>query len=237
MAIQKSSGTNQDSNIKLSVIVTCYNYGSFLTRCLRSLILQTLDPSTYEIIVVDDCSSDSSEEIAKAFLEFHGKNQPLITYIRNDVNLGVAASSNVGISNSKGKYFVRIDADDYVNKNMLYIMTEYLDQNQEILCVSCDYIHVNDDEMKIKRFYAEKDPISCGIMYYKSKLNELGLYNPDWRHREEEELRKRLGCEYKIDHLRFPFYRYRMHSSNKTKSESEMSYFKELLTDVKPIVS
>ena len=230
----ESFKSSQDSEKKLSVIVTCYNYGSFLTRCLRSLILQTLDPSLYEIIVVDDCSSDSSEDVAKSFLDFHGKNQPFIKYIRNDINCGVASSSNIGIAASSGTYFVRVDADDYVNKNMLYMMSEYLDQNHEILCVSCDYIHVNDDEKKLRRFYAETDPISCGIMYRRQNLIELGTYNPDWRHREEEELRKRLGSRYVIEHLRMPFYRYRMHPNNKTKSISDMQRFKSLLTQVKP---
>jgi glycosyltransferase involved in cell wall biosynthesis len=219
---------------KVSVIVTCYNYGRFLLRCLRSLVFQNINPITYEIIIVDDLSTDNTRDVALNFIEFHGKNYPRITYIRNDTNLGVAASSNVGIANSCGRYFVRVDADDYVNKNMLFIMSEYLDHNPSILGVSCDYIHVNDDEQKIERFFAAEHPISCGIMYQTELLKKYGLYNEDWRHREEEELRKRLGTSYNIDHLRIPFYRYRMHSSNKTKSEVDMKYFKSLLSSVIP---
>ena len=56
-------------------------------------------------------------------------------------------------------------------------------------------------------------------MYRKDLFVKLGSYNPEMRHKEERELRKRLGSDYKIDHLRMPFYRYRMHDSNKTKSK------------------
>ena len=74
------------------------------------------------------------------------------------------------------------------------------------------------------------------LRHHVSEAKSYGIstYNPDWRHREEEELRKRLGSRYVIEHLRMPFYRYRMHSNNKTKSVSDMQRFKSLLTHVKP---
>ena len=76
---------------------------------------------------------------------------------------------------------------------------------------------VDDHENVIERKYAEKENISCGIMYRRDLLLESGGYNPEMRHREEEELRKRLGDYYRIHHLRIPFYRYRMHNHNNTK--------------------
>ena len=54
-------------------------------------------------------------------------------------------------------------------------------------------------------------------MYRRDLLVEMGAYDPNMRHKEEENLRKRLGDFYKIHHLRYPFYRYRMHNKNKTK--------------------
>ena len=54
-------------------------------------------------------------------------------------------------------------------------------------------------------------------MYRRDLLLELGGYDPKMRHKEEEELRKRLDEYYNIHHLRIPFYRYRMHDNNKTK--------------------
>ena len=102
---------------------------------------------------------------------------------------------------------------------MIYFLRTYLLDNLEAFCVSSDYFLVDDYENKIERKYAEKDPISCGIMYRKDLFVEMGGYNAGMRHREEEELRKRLGDKYRIHHLRIPFYRYRMHGNNKTKSQ------------------
>ena len=63
-------------------------------------------------------------------------------------------------------------------------------------------------------------------MYNKKKLLNLGLYNNKFRHREEEELRKRLGRQYILDNLEVPLYNYRMHSKNKTKLKSSMESYR-----------
>ena len=63
-------------------------------------------------------------------------------------------------------------------------------------------------------------------MYNKKRLIKLGLYNDRFKHREEEELRKRLGKKYILKNLSKPLYNYRMHNSNKTKNKSFMRKFK-----------
>lgn len=199
---------------EVSIIVTNYNYGKFIDRCLRSCLNQT---EQVEVIVVDDCSTDETKEVIKPFLKD-------ITFIENEKNLGVAGSANVGIRAARGRFVFRVDADDYISKDMAYFMKTYLQNNRDAFCVSCDYTLVDEHEEKIERKYAEDEPVSCGIMYRKDLLLEHGAYNEDFRHREEEELRKRLGEYYKIHHLRIPFYRYRRHSHNKTLSKE----YKEL---------
>ncbi len=96
-------------------------------------------------------------------------------------------------------------------------MKSFLEANHDAFCVSSDYVLVDDYENVLERKYAERENISCGIMYRRDLFVDMGGYNPKMRHKEEEELRKRLGDEYKIYHLRMPFYRYRMHDNNKTK--------------------
>lgn len=196
------------SNPDVSIIITNYNYGKFLARSIRSCISQRNVKN--EVIVVDDCSTDNSLEVLEPFKKD-------ITIIENKKNLGVAGSSNAGIKAAKGQFVIRVDADDFVNKDMSYFMKTYLEANHDAFCVSCDYYLINNHEEVIERKYAEKDNISCGIMYRRDLLLQFGGYDDSMRHREEEELRKRLGEFYKIHHLKIPFYRYRMHNSNKTK--------------------
>ena len=164
----------------------------------------------HEVIVVDDVSTDNSISILRPF-------EDKIRVIKNEKNIGVAASANEGLKMSRGQFVIRVDADDFVSADMAYFMKTYLEANHDAFCVSCDYVLVDDHENVIERKYAEKENISCGIMYRRDLLLESGGYNPEMRHREEEELRKRLGDYYRIHHLRIPFYRYRMHNHNKTK--------------------
>ena len=199
----------------ISIIITNYNYGKYLTRAVRSCLNQV--NVNHEVIVVDDCSSDDSLKKLKVF---NGK----IKVLKTSTNAGVSAAANLGIENAMGQFIIRVDADDYVNSEMCYFMKKYLESNHDAFCVSWDYELIDNYENIIERKYAAKENISCGIMYRKDLLVELGSYNVDFRHREEEELRKRLGSYYNIHHLNIPFYRYRMHNTNKTKTKE----YKEL---------
>jgi glycosyltransferase involved in cell wall biosynthesis len=195
---------------QVSIIITNYNYGKYISRCLRSCLSQNHIDA--EIIVVDDKSTDNSLEILSGFGD-------AIRVIKNEKNVGVAKSSNIGINVAKSQFVIRVDSDDFINADTCFFMRRYLIENHDAFCVSCDYVLVDDYENIIERKYAKDLPISCGIMYRRDLLLELGGYDEKMRHREEEELRHRLSGFYKIHHLQIPFYRYRMHSHNKTKSK------------------
>jgi len=196
----------------VSIIITNYNYGKFLPRCLRSCLGQR--NVNLEIILIDDCSTDNSMEIIKPYLE-----DEAIKVFKTESNVGIGGASNLGLSKAKGQFVVRVDADDYINQDMCHFMKTYLESNHDAFCVSCDYYLVDNHENILERKYASDAPVSCGIMYRKDLLLQQGGYDETIRHREEEELRKRLGEYYKIHHMNIPFYRYRMHNSNKTKSK------------------
>ena len=206
----------------VSIIITNYNYEKYLGRCIRSCINQSLAEKDYEIIFVDDCSTDNSLKIATEYSKFLN-----FRIIKNKKNLGVAMSANKGFKAAKGKFVIRVDSDDYVIKLIINILSYYLLEYPEILSVSCDYYLVDNNENKIKKVSSKDNPISCGIMYNKKKLLKLGGYNRAFKHREEEELRIRIGKKYETHHLNIPLYRYRMHSSNKTKEIDYQTTFKD----------
>ena len=103
---------------KISVIVAAYNQEKFIGRCLRSLLNQSINPSEFEIIVVNDGSTDRT---SYALELFHGS----ITVIENSVNLGLPAALNVGINHSSSEYLIRVDSDDYVNSNFLNFLVTF----------------------------------------------------------------------------------------------------------------
>ena len=212
----------------VSIIITNYNYGKYLHRCIRSCLNQTLPVSQFEVILVDDFSNDDSDKIANEY-----KTLPNFKVIKNKKNLGVSKSSNNAIKVAKGKYVVRVDSDDFVTNEFINILSYYLKENPSYLGVSSDYYLVNDDGKKLSKISSKLKPVSCGILYNKNKLLKSGLYNPKFKHREEEELRYRLGKKYKILHTNLALYRYRMHRSNKTKSNDYINIFKKKINSLK----
>ena len=99
----------------VSVIITAHNYGRFLDKCISSVLEQTYE--NIEIIVVNDGSQDNTNEILKTFANK--------IKVINLPGVGLAKASNVGIRNSKGKYVIRLDADDWFDKNIIKILVNY----------------------------------------------------------------------------------------------------------------
>ncbi|MGL6105767.1 glycosyltransferase family 2 protein [Romboutsia sp.] len=93
------------NNKKISVIVPVYNVEKYLERCLNSLLNQTY--KNLEIILINDGSTDSSEEIRKKY----SKQDEKIKFISQE-NKGIAETRNVGIKNSTGEYIAFLDSDD-----------------------------------------------------------------------------------------------------------------------------
>ena len=134
---------------KISVIVPAYNQEKYLGRCLRSLLDQTLEIKDYEIIVINDGSKDKTNFVTDLF-----KDE--IKVIKNRSNRGLPYSINQGILAAKGRYVVRVDSDDYVNKEFLNIPYNFLSSNPEIDAVSCDYFLVDEKEIILSRENSEK---------------------------------------------------------------------------------
>lgn len=202
---------------QVSVIVAAHNEERFIGRCLRSLLHQTMPHSNYEIIVVNDGSTDRTPYALELF---HDAIQP----ITNETNLGLPASINKGILASRGDFVVRVDADDYVNVNFLNFLHFFLSQNEYVDAVACDYLLVDDAEETLERVDCSDRPIACGIMFRKHQLIEVGMYDEDFKRHEDRDLRIRFEKKYSVHRLELPLYRYRRHENNITNDEAAMEH-------------
>ena len=97
----------------LSIIVPVYNSGAYLEDCLNSLVLQ--DVLDFEVIIVDDNSSDNSLDIIKKYCELL---PDIFKYIHLDENKGVSVARNIGLKYASGEYIGFVDSDDFVHRNM-----------------------------------------------------------------------------------------------------------------------
>lgn len=206
----------------VSLIITTYNYAHYVERSIRSALDQTLSKDQYEILVVNDASTDRTEEVLENYTDE-------VRVFNLKENVGLSGARNHGIKKAKGQYVVFLDADDYIHRDLLRIQKLFLDENNRLDAVSTDYWTVDERGSHIKHVSAEEEPIACGIMFRKDFLHEIGLYDESFRAREEEDLRIRWLNKYGVYNIILPLYRYRMHDSNLTKDKEAMDVGAEKL--------
>lgn len=187
--------------MRVSVIVTNHNYSRYIGKALRSLLDQSLRPEDYEIIVIDDNSSDISAKLLEAYTDS-------IRLIRSDESVGNLALCNEGFRRASGQFLVRVDADDYVNRNFLEIESMFLIENKDFDAVSCDYYKVDSRDNKMSRHNAAKEPIACGVMFRRESL----FYDENAHIWEDIDCLDGLS----VYHIPLPLYRYLQHSDSLT---------------------
>ena len=178
----------------------------------------------FEIIVVDDCSTDRT---AFALELFKGE----ISLLRNDSRLGLPGTLNRAIRAARGKYIVRVDADDYVAHDYLYILQRFLEGNTYMDAIACDYLVVDDAENIIERVNCMERPIGCGIMFRSDHLIDIGLYDDALLMHEDRDLRLRFLEKYAIARLELPLYRYRRHNGNMTNDKTASETYERKLRE------
>lgn len=109
----------------ISFIIPAYNSEKTIKRCIDSILYQTSDIE-YEIIVVDDGSTDNTEELVRSYI-----NDKIKFYQKQ--NGGVASARNFGVDNSSGEYIIFVDSDDYINKNLLRDITPYINKKIDLI--------------------------------------------------------------------------------------------------------
>ncbi len=202
----------------ISVVITNFNYARYLERSIRSTLDQSLDRGRYEVIVVDDHSTDESSIILDNY-------QDEVRIIRFTENKGLAAARNEGIRKAKGQFVVFVDADDYIQHDLLKVLSVFLTENNRLDAVAVDYYTVNEFGDHIEWVNAAEKPIACGVMFRKDRLYDVGLYDDSFRAREEEDLRLRFERKFNIYNVILPLYRYRKHGNNLTDNKQMMDEY------------
>jgi len=208
--------------MQVSIIITCYNREKFINRAIRSALAQNFTRDNFEVIVVDDGSTDNSPKIIRDY-----GNEIIPIFFRK--NRGLPAARNMGIRRARGRFIVHLDSDDYLHDDLLQVEYLHLALNPEWGAVACDYIEVDSEEAHIKRHEAKTEPIACGIMFRKENLIEIGLYDERMRLCEDEELRQRYEARFFIGYVHLPLYRYTKHDGNITNDVNAVNKYRKRL--------
>ena len=195
----------------VSVVIPAYNRKHTLKRSIDSVLRQTY--RNFEIILVDDCSTDGTMEFMEA--EYGAVSDVNIVCVRNDCNLGAAGSRNVGVSYAKGDYIAFHDSDDEwypdkLKKQMLHFMkcdsgvgavysAFYLNEKKKVVCPP------KEGKMSWKSGYIFHSLLirplvgMITLVVRKRVLLEVGGFNEQLNSMEDYELTIRIARKYEID--------------------------------------
>lgn len=128
---------------KISVVLTSYNHAKYIGKAIDSVLMQ--DFEDFELVIVDDCSIDNSEEIVQKFSDSR------IRFIKNEKNLGMVRTVNKGIETARGEYIAHFNSDDlFYSKSKLSKQVEFLDANPEYGAVFTRAQLVDDKDQPFK---------------------------------------------------------------------------------------
>lgn len=130
--------------MKISIATTAYNIDKHIHKCLSSLLAQTY--KNIEIILVNDCSTDTTMDIVKQFKDERLK------VINHEKNMGAGQARRTGIEASTGDYVITIDGDDWVSEDFIEKLVENAKQTDADIVSGGITIVQNDDYHEIKRF-------------------------------------------------------------------------------------
>ena len=195
--------------MKISVYITSYNKGKYLSEAIESVLQQTLSP--YEIIIIDDASSDNSQDIIKSYTSTYPE---LITPIFNGKNFGVSYCRNKALESITGDLVTFLDGDDYYYLNKLELEYKQLIKSQNTQVVYSNFNYLNESGKITGSFAKEtEDPATGDIfintytrnynvqsgsnyiyeMFYKNCAFEIGLYDTNIKIWEDWDFRIRMS--------------------------------------------
>ena len=217
----------------VSIIITNYNYAKFICRCIESCLGQNYD-FDFEVIFVDDGSTDDSLKIANLYKE---KGLRIIS----QKNRGVESASNNGFETARGKYVVRVDADDYLHSDYLKKVLSVF--TPDISFVYSDYYIVDEDDELINEMHlpdfdtseilSRGDFLATGTMYRKSDIERLGYYTTKIKNCGLENYELIIKMLYNGNyglHVKNKLFYYRRHKRNlsATKQNTIIAYGKDM---------
>lgn len=187
----------------ISVIIPVYNRAELIERAIHSVLNQTY--SNFELIVVNDGSTDATHEKAISF-----QNCGKLTYIQSDLNHGVSHARNQGIIKAKGEWIAFLDSDDIWDKKKLELQVKHLQysdfkiaQTQEIWIRQGKRVNPPKTHLKKEGYLFNESLDRCmitpsSVIIHKSLLDEIGLFNETLPACEDYDLWLRITCKYPI---------------------------------------
>jgi len=217
----------------VSVVMTVYNAQDYLPEAIESILNQTF--TDYEFIIVDDCSTDNSLQIASEYQ----KKDARIQVHHHQQNMGIAGARNTGLKLARGKYIVWMDADDVSLPARIEKELAFLESHPQVGVVSSSaslidskgnllsVVHMPQSHFMIAWSFCFADPlINPAVMVKRALYSEVGEYrnlaeNKGEYFPEDFDLWIRMITKTQFYNLSEPFLKLRKHEQNITKTRAQ----------------
>lgn len=206
-------------NPLVTIVMSVYNGERYLNDAIRSMLNQTY--KNFEFIIIDDGSTDNSLKI----IEKYKKEDKRIILIKNGINKGLIYSLNKGIDQSKGKYIVRMDADDISFAYRIEKQVEFMEKNYDIaMCGSGMNIFLNNSKLfkiksqsennyeKLKAILIFKNSFAHPTMIIRRDIlkKEDLKYREEFKYAEDYGLWIEIASKYKVTNMKNILLNYRV---------------------------
>jgi len=213
-----------------------YNGEKFIGSAIDSIINQTY--KNFELIVVDDGSTDGTREILEHLVTSISniRTDICVRLVFNIENIGLTKSLNVGLNAASGEYVARQDADDLSEPDRFSTQVDYLDKNPDIALVGSWYTAINEQGETVRCVESPTghQEVAWGLIFYcpfshssvmfrkNIILNQLNGYDETFKYSQDYDLWSRLCFEYKIDVLPLYLVRIREVSNSMTNTMGDL---------------
>lgn len=232
----------------VTVYIISYNYGEYLQEALDSVESQT--EKDWELLLIDDCSNDESLTTMRKFADRFPERVHLY---HNDDRKGLRYCANLAIREARGRYIVRLDADDYFDENALLVMMHYLDMNEDVALVYPNFTYVDQNGRILavehrKKLGAEDKLLDLPAhgactMVRRRILKSIGGYDETHHSQDGTELWLKIKNRYQVGNVSTPLFFYRQHPESLSQNEGRIlesrrrikrSLFKQHTYEVRP---
>lgn len=212
---------------RVSVIMPFLNAEQFIEEAIQSVLAQTF--TDWELLLIDDGSSDGSTSIAQTYAQRHGHR---VRYLEHEGHLtrGASASRNLGLTRARGEYVAILDADDIAEPTRLKKQVAYMNHNPEVALLGSWYREINSSGKEIQSirkpcahldilwnllFYSPF--LHSSVMFRKNVvLAKVGGYDESLSTSQDYELWTRIARHFEMANLREYLVRYRVHDASLT---------------------
>jgi len=214
---------NDRKSSLITVYIVNHNYGRFIEQAIQSVLDQTCQD--FELFIIDDGSTDGSRDL----IERHTEHPKVTTIFQQ--NKGLNVTNNIALRAARGRYIMRLDADDYLDENAFTVLVGVLERNPDVGMVFPDYFLVDEDGsfLEVVRRHdfehvslLDQPAHGACTMIRRECLLALEGYDESFSSQDGFDLWIRLIQHYLVKNVNLPLFYYRQHPRSLTRKENHI---------------